>query len=76
MGLPKRQQKQALRYGIVGAFVFRVLATLFAAYMISVGMGEARRRADICCTCRTSTSSPEAIPPSNAAFPRRVPGSG
>jgi len=37
MGLPKGQQKQALRYGIAGAFVFRVLATLFAAYMISVG---------------------------------------
>lgn len=37
MGLPKGQQKQALRYGIAGAFVFRILATLFAAYMISVG---------------------------------------
>jgi YkoY family integral membrane protein len=37
MGLPKREQKKALRYGILGAFVFRILATLFAAYMISVG---------------------------------------
>jgi YkoY family integral membrane protein len=37
MGLPKRQQKQALRYGIAGAFIFRILATLFAAYMITVG---------------------------------------
>jgi YkoY family integral membrane protein len=37
MGLPKREQKQALRYGILGAFGFRILATLFAAYMIRVG---------------------------------------
>ena len=37
MGLPKHQQKPALRYGIIGAFVFRILATLFAAYMITVG---------------------------------------
>jgi YkoY family integral membrane protein len=37
MGLPKGQQKQALRYGIAGAFLFRILATLFATYMISVG---------------------------------------
>jgi YkoY family integral membrane protein len=37
MGLPKAQQKQALRYGIAGAFLFRVLATLFAAYMLRVG---------------------------------------
>jgi YkoY family integral membrane protein len=37
MGLPKHQQKKALRYGILGAFLFRILATLFAAYMISVG---------------------------------------
>ena len=32
--LPKRQQKKALRYGIVGAFAFRVLATLFAVHLI------------------------------------------
>jgi len=37
MGLPKHQQKPALRYGIIGAFVFRIIATLFAAYMITVG---------------------------------------
>ena len=30
LGLPKRQQRQALRYGIVGAFAFRVLAILLA----------------------------------------------
>lgn len=34
LGLPKREQKLALRYGILGAFAFRGLATLFAAYMI------------------------------------------
>jgi YkoY family integral membrane protein len=34
LGLPKKEQKQALRYGIIGAFGFRFLATLFAAYMI------------------------------------------
>jgi YkoY family integral membrane protein len=37
LGLPKRQRKQALRYGILGAFGFRILATAFAAYMIQVG---------------------------------------
>jgi len=32
--LPKRQQKKALQYGIVGAFAFRVLATLSAVQLI------------------------------------------
>ena len=36
LGLPKDAQKKALRYGIIGAFAFRVLATLFAAYMIQL----------------------------------------
>jgi YkoY family integral membrane protein len=34
LGLPRRQQKQALRYGLVGAFVFRTIATLLAVYLI------------------------------------------
>ena len=34
LGLPKDQQRQALRYGIIGAFVFRITATVFAAHMI------------------------------------------
>jgi YkoY family integral membrane protein len=34
LGLPKRQQKKALRYGIAGAFLFRFLATLLAVYLI------------------------------------------
>jgi YkoY family integral membrane protein len=38
LGLPKREQKQALRYGIIGAFVFRVLAILLAAYLIQINI--------------------------------------
>jgi YkoY family integral membrane protein len=37
LGLPKDRQKQALRYGIVGAFGFRAIATLLAAYLIRLG---------------------------------------
>jgi YkoY family integral membrane protein len=36
LSLPLHQRKQALRYGILGAFAFRILATLFAAYMLNV----------------------------------------
>jgi len=36
LGLPKREQQQALRYGILGAFVFRILATLLAVHLIAV----------------------------------------
>src|SRR5438105_7784954 len=34
LGLPKRQQRKALRYGILGAFFFRGIATLLAVYLI------------------------------------------
>jgi YkoY family integral membrane protein len=34
LGLPKRQQRKALRYGMLGAFVFRGIATLLAVYLI------------------------------------------
>ena len=37
LGLPKREQKKALQYGMIGAFVFRGIATLLAAYMIRLG---------------------------------------
>lgn len=37
LGLPKSQQKKALRYGMLGAFFFRGVATLLAAYMIQLG---------------------------------------
>jgi YkoY family integral membrane protein len=36
LGLPRREQQQALRYGIIGAFGFRSLATLLAVYLISL----------------------------------------
>jgi len=37
LGLPKPQQKKALQYGMIGAFAFRAIATLLAAYMIQLG---------------------------------------
>src|SRR5919202_6428251 len=37
LGLPKPQQRKALRYGIAGAFAFRALATLLAVYLIRLG---------------------------------------
>ncbi len=36
LGLPKEQQQKALRYGIVGAFVFRGVATLAAKFLIQL----------------------------------------
>lgn len=36
MGLPRKEQTRALRYGIAGAFVFRSIAVLLAAYLIRV----------------------------------------
>ena len=36
LGLPKDEQKKALQYGVVGAFAFRSIATLLAAYLIKV----------------------------------------
>ena len=37
LGLPKQQQRKALRYGMVGAFAFRSIAVLLAAYLIRLG---------------------------------------
>src|SRR5205814_2839447 len=37
LGLPKAQQRKALRYGIVGAFAFRSAATILAAFLIRLG---------------------------------------
>ena len=37
LGLPKQQQRGALRYGIIGAFAFRTAATLLAVYLIVLG---------------------------------------
>lgn len=36
LGLPKPQQQKALRYGILGAFAFRILAILLAVYLIQI----------------------------------------
>ena len=36
LGLPRNQHKKALHYGLVGAFVFRIIATLLAVYLIQV----------------------------------------
>ena len=36
LGLPRKQQRKALRYGIFGAFAFRILATLLAVSLLRV----------------------------------------
>lgn len=36
LGLPRAEQERALRYGIIGAFVFRVIAVLLAAFLMRV----------------------------------------
>ena len=38
LGLPKRQRRKALRYGILGAFAFRIVAIIFAAHMMQLGI--------------------------------------
>jgi YkoY family integral membrane protein len=38
LGLPRRDQKKALRYGLVGAFAFRIVATMLATYLIRIGI--------------------------------------
>jgi YkoY family integral membrane protein len=37
LGLPKKDQKKALKYGILGAFFFRIVAILLAVHLIQVG---------------------------------------
>jgi YkoY family integral membrane protein len=36
LGLPRHEQRKALRYGIVGAFIFRIIAILLATYLIQI----------------------------------------
>lgn len=36
LGLPVEDRQKALRYGIIGAFVFRILAILLAAHLIQI----------------------------------------
>jgi YkoY family integral membrane protein len=38
LGLPRDQQRKALRYGILGAFAFRILATLLAVHLLQVAV--------------------------------------
>ena len=35
LGLPRHQQRKTLRYGILGAFFFRILAILLATYRVA-----------------------------------------
>ena len=37
LGLQRRDQTKALRYGLVGAFAFRIAATLLATHLIRIG---------------------------------------
>ena len=37
LGLPKKDQRKALRYGIFGAFFFRIVAILLAVHLIQFG---------------------------------------
>jgi YkoY family integral membrane protein len=36
LGLPKSQRAKALSYGLVGAFAFRIIATILAVYLIKI----------------------------------------
>jgi YkoY family integral membrane protein len=36
LGLPRREHQQALRYGLIGGFIFRIAATVLAVYLIQV----------------------------------------
>lgn len=36
LGLPREQHQKALRYGLVGGFAFRIIATVLATYLIRV----------------------------------------
>ena len=37
LGLPRDERQKALRYGILGAFAFRIIATLLAIYLLRLG---------------------------------------
>ena len=36
LGLPRHEHKKALRYGLIGGFTFRIIATLLAVYLIRI----------------------------------------
>ena len=43
LGLPRSDQRKALRYGILGAFAFRILATVLAMHLLHSGDTGQRR---------------------------------
>jgi YkoY family integral membrane protein len=47
LGLPRHQQQKALRYGILGAFLFRGAAILLATYMIQLTFVKLAGAADL-----------------------------
>ena len=69
LGLPRSDQRKALRYGILGAFAFRILATLLAVYLIAFGWVKLVGAAYLLYLPHASTSSgsrrPEGAPPSS-----------
>src|SRR5262245_44844162 len=42
LGLPRTEQRLALRYGLLGAFAFRIIATLLAVYLIRLASVQLR----------------------------------
>lgn len=38
LGLPRREHRKALHYGLLGAFVFRIIATVLAVYLIRLAV--------------------------------------
>ena len=66
LGLPKSQQKHALRYGIIGAFVFRSIATVLAVpFTVSAGV-VATRASD----AERSGAMPRSWPPALVRYIR------
>ena len=50
LGLPRDEQRKALRYGILGAFAFRILATLLAVHLLQVAWVKLIGARRTCCT--------------------------
>ena len=36
LGLPRRDQSKALRFGLIGGFLLRIIATILAVYLIQI----------------------------------------
>ena len=70
---PKTQQRKALRYGIIGAFAFRALATLLAVYLIQLGWVKLARGRVSAVSVRTTTSCTRRDGERAARRPKRKP---